>query len=87
MGAKFPETAVANPRLVPLAAVLEGKRLLHVPQTRDVGRIGGLDQLRSQIVGLLSAPAQQLAHVLTHASGQQLAMTLEARKRDLEAKQ
>lgn len=87
VGAKFPETAVANPRLVPLAAVLEGKRLLHVPQTRDVGRIGGLDQLRSQIVGLLSAPAQQLAHVLTHASGQQLAMTLEARKRDLEAKQ
>ena len=86
-GAKHPETAAANPRLVPLAAVLEGHRLLQVPQTRDVGRIGSLDQLRSQIVGLLSAPAQQLAGVLGQASGQQLALTLEARKRDLEAKQ
>ncbi|KAJ9478995.1 putative reductase 1 [Pseudozyma hubeiensis] len=86
-GAKFPETAVANPRLVPLAAVLEGNRLLQVPQTRDVGRIGSLDQLRSQIVGLLSAPGQQLAGVLSQASGQQLALTLEGRKRDLEAKQ
>ncbi|CBQ73172.1 related to GCY1-galactose-induced protein of aldo/keto reductase family / conserved hypothetical protein [Sporisorium reilianum SRZ2] len=87
VGAKHPDTAVANPRLVPLAAVLEGNRLLHVPQTRDVGRIGSLDQLRSQIVGLLSAPGQQLAGVLSQASGQQLALTLEGRKRDLEAKQ
>ncbi|SPO25476.1 related to GCY1 - galactose-induced protein of aldo/keto reductase family [Ustilago trichophora] len=87
LGAKFPETAVANPRLVPLAAVLEGNRLLQVPQTRDVGRIGSLDQLRAQIVGLLSAPGQQLAGVLSQASGQQLALTLEGRKRDLEAKQ
>lgn len=86
-GAKHPETAVANPRLVPLAAVLEGNRLLQVPQTRDVGRIGSLDQLRAQIVGLLSAPGQQLAGVLSQASGQQLALTLEGRKRDLEAKQ
>ncbi|KAJ1026703.1 hypothetical protein NDA16_002301 [Ustilago loliicola] len=84
MGAKFPNTAVANPRLVPLAAVLEGNRLLQVPQTRDVGRIGSLDQLRGQIVGLLSAPAQQLAGVLGQAAGQQLALTLEGRKRDLE---
>lgn len=87
VGARFPETAVANPRLVPLAAVLEGNRLLQVPQTRDVGRIGSLDQLRSQIVGLLSAPGQQLAGVLSQASGQQLALTLEGRKRDLESKQ
>ncbi|EST05416.1 Transketolase-like, pyrimidine-binding domain protein [Kalmanozyma brasiliensis GHG001] len=86
MGAKFPETAVANPRLVPLAAVLEGNRLLQVPQSRDVGRIGSLDTLRAQIVGLLSSPGQQLAGVLSQASGQQLAMTLEGRKRDLEAK-
>ena len=62
-GQSFPAVAVANPRLVPLAAVLEGNRLLPVPQTRDVGRIGSLDQLRAQIVGLLSAPGQQLAEV------------------------
>ncbi|SNX84505.1 related to GCY1 - galactose-induced protein of aldo/keto reductase family [Melanopsichium pennsylvanicum] len=86
-GAKYPETAVANPRLVPLAAVLEGNRLLQVSQTRDVGRVGSLDQLRAQIVGLLSMPGQQLAGVLSQASGQTLAMTLEGRKRDLEAKQ
>lgn len=87
LGAKHPETAVANPRLVPLAAVLEGNRLLQVPQTRDVGRIGSLDQLRAQIVGLLSAPGQQLAGVLSQAAGQQLALTLEGRKRDLESQQ
>lgn len=86
-GQSFPAVAVANPRLVPLAAVLEGNRLLPVPQTRDVGRIGSLDQLRAQIVGLLSAPGQQLAGVLSQASGSQLALTLEGRKRDLEAKQ
>ncbi|KAJ1025261.1 hypothetical protein NDA13_004079 [Ustilago tritici] len=85
-GGKFPEVAVANPRLVPLAALLEGGRLLHVAQTRDVGRLGGLEQLRAQIVGLLSAPGQQLAGVLSQAAGQQLALTLEGRKRDLEGK-
>ncbi|KAJ1599909.1 hypothetical protein NDA14_004867 [Ustilago hordei] len=85
-GVKFPEVAVANPRLVPLAALLEGGRLLHVAQARDVGRLGGLEQLRVQIVGLLSTCAQQLAGVLSQAAGQQLALTLEGRKRDLERK-
>ncbi|KAJ1028963.1 hypothetical protein NDA18_002596 [Ustilago nuda] len=85
-GVKFPEVAVANPRLVPLAALLEGGRLLHVAQARDVARLGGLEQLRAQIVGLLSTCAQQLAGVLSQAAGQQLALTLEGRKRDLERK-
>lgn len=86
-GKPFPEVAPANPRLVPLAALLEGNKLMHIPSTRDVGRMGTLDQLRAQIVGLVSAPGQQLAGVLSQAAGSQLALTLEGRKRDLEAKQ
>ncbi|PWZ02409.1 hypothetical protein BCV70DRAFT_63886 [Testicularia cyperi] len=86
-GQPHPVVANANPRLVPLAALMEGKRLMQIPATRDVGRIGSLDQLRAQIVGLLSAPGQQLAGVLSQASGSQLALTLEGRKRDLEAQQ
>ena len=79
-----PAVAAANPRLVPLGAVLEGKRLMEIPAVRDVGRLGSLDQLRAQIVGLLSAPGQQLAGVLSQASGGRLALTLESRKLDLE---
>lgn len=86
-GTPFPETASANPRLVPLAALLEGNKLMHIPATRDIGRIATLAQLRAQIIGLVSAPGQQLAGVLSQAAGSQLALTLEGRKRDLEAKQ
>ncbi|KAN0060196.1 hypothetical protein ACQY0O_007525 [Thecaphora frezii] len=84
--APFPSSADANPRMVPLAAVLETNRLMEMPAVREVGRLGSLSQLRSQIVGLLSAPGQQLAGVLSQAAGGRLAMTLEGHKRGLEEK-
>ncbi|EPQ28602.1 uncharacterized protein PFL1_03905 [Pseudozyma flocculosa PF-1] len=83
-GAAFPTAAVANPRMVPLAAVLETNRLMEMPAVREVGRLGTLSQLRGQIVGLLSAPGQQLAGVLSQAAGGNLALTLDAHKRALE---
>ncbi|PWN52903.1 hypothetical protein IE53DRAFT_240458 [Violaceomyces palustris] len=83
-GQPHPVTATANPRVVPLAAVLEGNKVLEIPAVRDVGRLGSLATLRAQIVGLLSQPGQQIAGILQQASGSSLAMTLEARKRQLE---
>lgn len=72
-----------NPRLVPLAAIVEGNRLVDIPALREVGKLPDLQTLRAQLVGLLSSPASQLASILSMASGAQLALTLEARKRQL----
>ncbi|CAO1629854.1 unnamed protein product [Parajaminaea phylloscopi] len=77
-------TAVTNPRLVPLAAVVEGNKVLDVPALRSVGTLPDLQTLRAQIVGLLSQPAGQLASVLSMAAGGRLALTLEGRKQQLE---
>ena len=74
----------ANPRLVPLAALLEKNRLLQIPAARDVSRLPSLQTLRAQIIGIISAPGQRLAATLQQAAGVDLALTLEARKRDLE---
>ncbi|CAO1625168.1 unnamed protein product [Jaminaea pallidilutea] len=78
--------ATVNPRLVPLAAIIEGKQVMDVPALRQVGKLPDLQTLRAQIVGLLSAPASQLSSVLNMAAGGHLALTLEARKRQLDEK-
>ena len=52
-----------------------------------VAKLPTLDTLRAQLVGLLSAPATQLAMVLSEASGGKLARTLEGLKKSLEEDQ
>lgn len=84
IGKPHPLSAAANPRLVPLAALLEGNRLVQIPAARDAGRLPGLETLRAQIAGLLSAPGQQLAAVLQQASGGKLYAALEGHRRTLE---
>lgn len=86
-GTAHSKTGSVNNRLVPLAAIIEGNKVLDVPALRDVSTIPDLDTLRAQIVGLLSSPASQLAGVLSMASGGKLALTLEGRKQQLEAAQ
>lgn len=83
-GQQHVKTAKVNPRLVPLLAVVEGNQFVDVPSLRDISKLPDLQTLRAQIVGLLSAPAGQLANVLSMASGAQLALLLEARKRQLD---
>lgn len=78
------KSVTTNPRMVPLAAVVEGNKLMDVPALRSVGQLPDLQTLRAQIVGLLSQPAGQLASVLSMASGGHLALALEGRKRQLE---
>ena len=48
-------------------------------------QLPNLATLRAQLVGLLSSPGTQLAGILSQAGGGELAATLEARRRDLEA--
>jgi ribosomal protein L10 len=74
---------ILHPELRLVGALIEGQVFL--PESvRDVSTLPTLDTLRAQIVGLLSAPATQLAGVLSEASGGGLARTLEGLKKGLE---
>ncbi|KAF8640427.1 hypothetical protein AX17_000092 [Amanita inopinata Kibby_2008] len=77
------QRAVLTPELKLVGAFIEGKVFL--PQgVQDVSKLPTLDTLRAQIVGLLSAPAMQLAAVLNEAGGAKLARTLEGLKKSME---
>lgn len=90
-----PVTAAANdvdpksekkaPLLRPLVAVAERARVIDAKSLPAFTRLPNLATLRAQLVGLLSAPGTQLAGILSQAGGGELAATLEARRRDLEA--
>ena len=90
-----PVTAAANdvdpksekkaPLLRPLVAVAERARVIDAKSLPAFKQLPNLATLRAQLVGLLSAPGTQLAGVLSQAGGGELAATLEARRRDLEA--
>lgn len=90
-----PVTAAANdvdpksekkaPLLRPLVAVAERARVIDAKSLPAFTQLPNLATLRAQLVGLLSAPGTQLAGVLSQAGGGELAATLEARRRDLEA--
>ncbi|TFK26741.1 hypothetical protein FA15DRAFT_255000 [Coprinopsis marcescibilis] len=77
---------VRVPELKVMGAIIEGRVFLP-PGLKDVSTLPTLDTLRAQIVGLLSAPAAQLAGVLSQAAGGQLARTLEGLKKGLEDEQ
>lgn len=72
-----------TPELKVLGAIIEG-RVFASEGIKDVSKLPTLDTIRAQLVGLLSAPASQLAAVLSQASGGQLARTLEGFKKGLE---
>jgi len=74
---------ILHPELQLIGALIEGRVFL--PEgVRDVSKLPTLSTLRAQIVGLLSAPATQLAGVLTEASGGRLVRTLEGLRKGLE---
>jgi len=74
---------VPNPELKLVGALIDGRVFL--PEgVKEVSTLPTLDTLRAQIVGLLSAPANQLAGVLSQASGGQLSRVLEGLKKGLE---
>jgi len=80
------EKRVTNSKLGTSSWTERNARVLNVNALRDASKLPELETLRAQIIGLLSSPASQLMGVLSQASGMNLAMTLEARKRDLEEK-
>jgi len=90
-----PVTAAANdvdpksekkaPLLRPLVAVAERARVIDAKSLPAFTQLPNLATLRAQLVGVLSSPGTQLAGILSQAGGGELAATLEARRRDLEA--
>jgi ribosomal protein L10 len=77
---------IRTPDVKVLGAIMEGRVLL--PEKIDeVKKLPELQDLRAQIVGLLSAPSSQIAAVLSQASGGALYRTLEGFKKGLEDQQ
>ena len=74
---------VRIPGLKLMGAIIENRVFLP-RNVQDVSKLPTLDTLRAQIVGLLSAPASQLAAVLSEASGGKLARTLAGLQKGLE---
>ena len=80
-----PQSEKKAPLLRPLVAVAERARVIDAKSLPAFTQLPNLATLRAQLVGLLSAPGTQLAGILSQAGGGELAATLEARRRDLEA--
>jgi len=74
---------VRIPELKLMGAIIENRVLL-AGDVQTTSKLPTLGTLHAQIVGLLSAPAAQLAMVLGEASGGKLARTLEGLKKGLE---
>ncbi|KAB5590719.1 hypothetical protein CTheo_5841 [Ceratobasidium theobromae] len=71
------------PSIQIIGAFAEGRVFQH-EGVRDLSTLPSLDTLRAQLVGLLSAPAAQLAGVLDQARGGRLSRTLEGLRASLE---
>ncbi|KAG8752083.1 hypothetical protein FRC14_007352 [Serendipita sp. 396] len=77
----------AKPPPTPIVTVVGGiteGRLFMLPELRDVTKLPSLETLHSQLIGLLSAPASQLAGVLGQAAGGSVVRTLDGFRRGLE---
>lgn len=72
-----------TPELELRGAMIEG-RLFVKDELTDVAKLPTLDTLRAQLLGLISAPAAQLAGTVGAAGGGQLARTLEGFRKGLE---
>ncbi|KAG9076265.1 hypothetical protein FRC06_009601 [Ceratobasidium sp. 370] len=75
--------APPSPTLRILGAYVDG-RVLRPDGIRSLSTLPTLETLRAQLVGLLSAPAAQLAGVLDQARGGRLSRTLEGLRASLE---
>ncbi|THH26435.1 hypothetical protein EUX98_g7753 [Antrodiella citrinella] len=82
-GRKLKRQRQVLPDLRVVGALIEG-RIFKADGVKSVAELPTLDTLRAQLVGLISAPATQLAGVVSAASSGQLARTLEGLKKSLE---
>lgn len=77
-----------TPELKVVGVVVEGRVFLKEGGgVREVAGLETLGTLRAQIVGMLSAPAGQLAALLGEASGGRVARTLDGFRKSLEEAQ
>lgn len=79
-----------RPKLIPqlevACALIEGKAY-EVPMVKEIATLPALGALHSQIVGLISSPAAQIAGILGQASGGQLLRTLQGYQKSLEERE
>jgi large subunit ribosomal protein L10 len=78
---------VAQPAFTLLAGVIEGNTLLNPAQVADAAKLPELDQLRSQLIGLLETPQRQLLGVVQQAGGGSLVRTLQGLEEGLKEKE
>ena len=71
------------PEIRLLGAMIDGQ-MLAAPRLKEVSQLPPLRTLQAQLIGLLSAPASQLAMVLSEASGGKLHRTLQGLQKSLE---
>lgn len=76
------QRTVRVPELKLMGAIIEN-RILLPDGVQHISKLPTLGTLHAQVVGLLSAPATQLAKVLGEAGGGKLARTLEGLKKGL----
>lgn len=74
----------AVPKFTPKVGIVERTRLVDASGLPSLTKLPSRATLHAQLVGLLSMPAMQLTGMLSQASGQVLAATLDARRHDLE---
>ncbi|WFD04741.1 hypothetical protein MVES1_000065 [Malassezia vespertilionis] len=72
------------PLMRPLAAVAERTKLIDAASIPMMTKLPNRAMLHAQLVGLLSAPGQQLTGIISQAGGVTLAATLDAHRRSLE---
>ncbi|KAK4687037.1 hypothetical protein P7C73_g3071, partial [Tremellales sp. Uapishka_1] len=78
---------VKQPAVGVVVGIVERNRLVGVDEIAQIGKLGDLDALRSQLVGLLEVNSRNLVGVLAQAGGGGLVRTLQGLEVDLKAKE
>lgn len=78
---------VKQPGFSLLAGIIEGSTLLDPKQVEEAAKLPELDQLRSQLIGLLETPQRQLLGVVQQAGGGSLVRTLQGLEDSLKEKE
>lgn len=78
---------VKQPAFSLLAGIIEGNTFLDPAQLQEAAKLPELDQLRSQLIGLLETPQRQLLGVVQQAGGGSLVRTLQGLEADLKEKE
>ncbi|WVQ78555.1 hypothetical protein IAT38_000641 [Cryptococcus sp. DSM 104549] len=80
------ENSEIQPALTLVGGMIEGGKVMDVPELEALGKLPELDVLRAQVVGMLEGQARSLVGVLAQAGGGGLVRTLQGLEQDLKEK-